>query len=79
LIDYSMPGMSLYEFVKESRHFNLEIVLTTANIHGKEIAEACGCKYFLEKPVTGQVILFIVKQIIGSGLHAAVKPPKHAG
>jgi DNA-binding NtrC family response regulator len=71
LMDYCMPGLSLEDFLEQTRQFNLEVILISALAQAEPVARALGLQYFLRKPVTPDEILDSVKQAISSAKHVA--------
>ena len=72
LMDYSMPGMSLEEFMEEIRPYNLELVLTSAHADAEEVARLLGIKHTLIKPIRADELLTKISTVVGSGEHAAI-------
>jgi CheY-like chemotaxis protein len=72
LMDYSMPGMSLEQFMQQVRSYSLEVVLVSAHSDMKEIGRRLGIKHLLAKPVRAEDLLAKINAVVGSGEHAAI-------
>lgn len=71
LMDYSMPGLSLDEFMLQSKSYKLGIVLTTAHSEADDIARKFGIRCII-KPIRPDELIATIQQVIGSGERAAI-------
>jgi hypothetical protein len=60
-----MPGMTLEEFLKQTKLLNLQLVLMTGYGDAVRITELYGMTSSLQKPIPPEAILRILKKIVG--------------
>jgi DNA-binding NtrC family response regulator len=62
-MDYMMPGMSLQDFLRESKSWGLNVILMTGHDEAVAMAELPGIVTSLQKPIPLDVILRIIGRI----------------
>jgi CheY-like chemotaxis protein len=65
LMDLMMPGMSLEEFLQQSKQWNLNIILMTGHYDVSEMAKISGIGRCLQKPIRPE-FLPAVQRIVGT-------------
>lgn len=70
--DYSMPGMTMDEFMQKLANPKFRLVLLSAHALASDVAQKFGIKRTLKKPIDPQDLIIEIKQAIQSGEHPAV-------
>jgi CheY-like chemotaxis protein len=72
LMDYTMPGLDLKEFLQQAQPFNLKVVLMTAVPRARHEARSLGLHYVLEKPLLPDEIIDMLHNIVGGSEPASL-------
>lgn len=73
LVDLMMPGMTLDDFLREVEPFNLKILLMTGRYDSVATAQLPGICGSLQKPISPDLIVQAVENIIGKDVKVRMK------